>query len=60
MAIDDRARCPLCSRRIALVLGRLARHKQHDDWCEGSHISTYEATLVLARRLVERQVGCHG
>ena len=61
MAIDgDRVRCPLCSRRTALVLGRLARHKDADGWCDGSRLTTYEATMVLAHRLAKREVGGHG
>jgi hypothetical protein len=44
-------RCPLCTRRVALVRGKLAKHKQHDDWCLASGCSTYEATLLLAHRI---------
>ena len=47
-------RCPLCSRRTALVCGKLSRHKHEGKWCEASGITTYEATLVLARRLALR------
>lgn len=42
-------RCPVCSRRTALVAGKLARHKSGEEWCPGSGRSTYEATIILAK-----------
>jgi hypothetical protein len=44
-------RCPLCSRYTSLVAGKLARHRDTDGWCLASSCSTYEATLILARRI---------
>jgi hypothetical protein len=53
----QRVRCPVCSRRTALVIGRLARHKQHDEWCNGSGHSTFEATIILAKSMAKRAKG---
>lgn len=44
-------RCPLCSRRTALVGGKLARHKDGTDWCLASRRTTLEATVLLAQKM---------
>lgn len=47
-------RCPVCSRRTAVVRGRLARHKHEREWCKGGGLSTFDATLVLALVLASK------
>lgn len=44
-------RCPVCSRRTALVRGRLVRHKEGAEWCPASGRTTLEATVILAKRM---------
>lgn len=60
------ARCPVCNRRVSLVGGRLARHKEalfDAAQCEASGRTTFEATVILAKRMAQRgpgEVGGHG
>lgn len=54
-----RPRCPVCSRRTALVgSGKLAHHKNGVEWCKAGGLTTFEATILLAH-LLPREGG-HG
>jgi hypothetical protein len=47
-----RPRCPVCSRRVALVASKLARHQDGDgEACPGSGRTTFEATIILAKQM---------
>lgn len=58
-----RVRCPLCSRRTALVVGKLAYHPADGQRCRATGLTTYQATVILAKdmeALEKAKIDHHG